>query len=613
MLVNSTTQRTNSDRDSDWPAILDWEWVLLGVALIAVLITRIPTLDQRLLEAHSFRQTQTAIQALYFHTDGIDLLRPIVPVLGAPWTIPFEFPLFQALASIPMSWGIGPDAAMRITGLGFFIASAATLWALLRAVAGSRVAAVGLVVFAFSPFAMLWSRSAMMEYLATFGALGWLFCAVRWRQTGDWRWAIPGALLGAIGATVKITTALAWAVPVVLLGARTRWRPWRTWLRARLQPPYLALISIPALASLAWTMHSDAVKRAADTTAWLTSSALRSWNLGTIDQRLDLDNSELLLDRIANLLVGRHWLVVVLIGVATLSRKRVFWVSMLLVPMFGLGAFFNLYVQHDYYLAAISPAAAALVAGALVGIGRWVTSTDRARNLLLASLATVWVVTSLYLARDYWRTAYDEFGVPSASTEIAALTSADEYSMVFAKHRFNWSPHIFYYADRRGMMLREPPLTVDLMARQPDLDRYRLLWTDDPTGPSVEYAGVGPWFAPVSDRSLALANGRTQLQGAGVIATTMTLDPGRATTLATDAVALTCDGADSLSTDSTSSEVLLLVDAEGEARPQPAPGLIGLPSSTRSIVWPAVAEPLSRSLVCHGGGSLEIVAAYEVE
>src|SRR3990172_12922435 len=93
---------------------------VVGALAIAVAV-RAPTLDQPLLEAHSFRQTQTAYTALVFHEQGIDLLHPKMPVLGAPFEVPFEFPLFQAGASLVMDAGVRPDVALRLSGLACFL------------------------------------------------------------------------------------------------------------------------------------------------------------------------------------------------------------------------------------------------------------------------------------------------------------------------------------------------------------------------------------------------------------------------------------------------------------------------------------------------------------
>ena len=70
-------------------SVLRWEWLLLIGVVVLIVISRFPTLDQRILESHAFRQTQTAFQTLEFHRLGIDMFRPLVPVLGSPWSIPF--------------------------------------------------------------------------------------------------------------------------------------------------------------------------------------------------------------------------------------------------------------------------------------------------------------------------------------------------------------------------------------------------------------------------------------------------------------------------------------------------------------------------------------------
>ena len=72
---------------------------LPAVLLVFTVLIHLPTFDQPLVERHNFRQTQTAFTARIYHEEGIDLFDPKLPVLGPPWEVPFEFPLFQAAAS----------------------------------------------------------------------------------------------------------------------------------------------------------------------------------------------------------------------------------------------------------------------------------------------------------------------------------------------------------------------------------------------------------------------------------------------------------------------------------------------------------------------------------
>jgi len=67
-------------------------WAVAAI-LVLVVLTRLPTLGQPLVERHDWRQTQTAYTALIYSQSGVDLLHPQVPVLGPPYDLPFEFPL----------------------------------------------------------------------------------------------------------------------------------------------------------------------------------------------------------------------------------------------------------------------------------------------------------------------------------------------------------------------------------------------------------------------------------------------------------------------------------------------------------------------------------------
>jgi hypothetical protein len=95
----------------------------------------------------------------------------MIPVFGDPWTIPFEFPLFQAIASVAMTFGISADPANRIVGLLFFVLTAFLIWLLVRKLANPIVAAITLVVFSFSPFALVCGRVLRMCSIVGFGAL----------------------------------------------------------------------------------------------------------------------------------------------------------------------------------------------------------------------------------------------------------------------------------------------------------------------------------------------------------------------------------------------------------------------------------------------------------
>jgi hypothetical protein len=70
--------------------------VVLGMAALVAVAHVFITWTAPLIDQHGFRQTQTALTVYWYLRDGIDLLRPPLPLFGtAHPSIPFEFPLYR--------------------------------------------------------------------------------------------------------------------------------------------------------------------------------------------------------------------------------------------------------------------------------------------------------------------------------------------------------------------------------------------------------------------------------------------------------------------------------------------------------------------------------------
>jgi hypothetical protein len=409
---------------------------IVALALLVAASLRLPTLFQPLLEAHSFRQTQTAYTALLYHRNGIDLLHTPLPVLGPPWEVPFEFPLFQAGGAVLMDLGLGLEPALRGLSLACFLATGAVLWGLIERERGSRAAFAGLLFFLFSPFSLLWSRAATIEYLATLLGVAFVAMAMSWSRTGRGRTLAGAIALGAFAMLVKITTGLIWIGPALLL------------LRGALKFR-VALVVIPLLAGVLWTAWADAIKATGPITRLLTSSALANWNFGPIEQRTDPATWQSFGSWTVPLGIGgllallfikprwarpglRAWFVLVLIG--------------------GPVLFTNLYVVHSYYWVAVSPALAGLLgAGFTAPLQRW---PYRGVAVATAAIALAFAATTYSFSTASWSVMYaptwDPEGVLPIVAQIHDATS--QHELVFLAGR-DWTSAVFLYADRRGIML----------------------------------------------------------------------------------------------------------------------------------------------------------------
>src|SRR5215813_4170358 len=350
---------------------------LLRVAFLVAAISAVPRLvhlDVPPLDRHDFRQTQTAITVQNFLDHGVKVLRYETPVFGPPWTVPFEFPLFQLLAyAVAKILGLNVDLACRLTAVLCFYASAAMLFVLVRHWASTRLAVLALAAYVLSPFSVIWSRAVLIDYTSVALALGYLHATLLWSLEGRAAAAIWAVPLGALGAVTKITTGATVAVPVALALA---WRVHRSWVARRSEgQPLLdlgvgvAIAGIPLAAGIGWTMWVDAIKASQPATAALTSLSLARWNFGTWSQRTALDGWGHILGWVVTAILPGAFALSLLLAIPFFRGseprlRRAGWAALagLLLPV---ALFFNLYWVHDYYLIALTPSLAFLAAAGM--------------------------------------------------------------------------------------------------------------------------------------------------------------------------------------------------------------------------------------------------------
>ena len=399
---------------------------LIAAVLLAVaFVLRLPTLANPLIEAMPWRQTQTAFTSVIYAKEGIDLLNPQVPVLGPPWVVRLEFPIFQAVASVFIGMGIQTEVVMRGLSLLCFLATAGVLWLMLRRHVNERVALIALMIFLFSPFALLWSRTSMIEYPAALGAVLFMLGTLEWHAGNGRRWFVLAAIAGSFAALIKITTAVFWVAPALLT---------RRWAA-------LVLCAIPGSLGLAWTLFAGAEGQQELLAAGMTQLSWFDWNFG--GNRLDPATWALVL------MPAMAWISMLLLPFALLvihRSERLVWAWFAIATIAPLLAFTNLYLQHDYYSVAIAPAVAALVAG---GLDRVLEQAGR-RWLVVAAGITAIAVGATVAMFDYWSVAYrtdDPTGLLAGAALIRNSTAEDELVDLQCTR---WDPAIMFYAERKG-------------------------------------------------------------------------------------------------------------------------------------------------------------------
>jgi hypothetical protein len=464
---------------------------LAGLIAVGTLI-RIPQLWHGLNEMHAFRQTQTTFVALEYARRGINLLHTPLPIFGPNSDVPMEVPLVQALGALLIRLGIGPDAAMRIVGLTGFQAAAILLSVLVLRWHGRLAALVVLALFEFSPFGLAWGAAALIDFPAVALSIGMVVGLDAWFRTGSRIGLLLGAMSGWLAFLVKATTPPAWCV-LVIVSAATAYLTARSW--TRVITGFLAGPIPGVVSGLWWARYADAVKSRNPLTQFLTSAKLKDWNFGTLHQRLDPGAYVPVLLRVGAEIAGPLWLglVFAVLGIVLAPTKveRVRRAGWLATAAAAPLLFFNLYHVHNYYLIGIFPAIIAAVGVGIVAVAQRI----RANAALVAAAGTALIILGSAVPQDMLQWVRAPVPDPGGERMRAATNTRDLILVVGC----DWDPTTLYFADRRGLMLRDNNLDV---WKHENINDYHYLFTCDQALPVAKYVPAGHTVIPTSEPGL---------------------------------------------------------------------------------------------------------------
>lgn len=483
----------------------------LGVIAVVTFLSRFLTLNQPLLERHDFRQTQTAYQALSFVNGDGSLMRPHLPIFGSPWELPFEFPLFQLLVSyVHRLTSMSIDTASRSTALFFFVLCSVPLFNLARKLISRLASYCVVVIFCFSPFAFQWSRASLIEYCAVFFGLVFVNLIIKiWHQS-DLRSLALASISGSICGLVKVTTFVPMTIFVILICSLHFGSLSESFKKKR----NLALIAIPISISLGiarlWTIWSDHIRVQNPATKWLSEKSLSSWTYGTVQQRLSLENWQIIFDRIDKLILGHFTWVAVIVIALFVRNSMVKALAIFISVSATIFIFFNLYVIHDYYLIAVSALLALQIGIAVDDATKFLL--DRKKKLALPLVPIVFLLLlpdSFDPKTSYWGLSYRELRQPTS--ELSVLSNREQYAFTSFE---GWNPRLLYYANRKGMMLDSRATNLSYLQTLSDLEKYDF-YAGVPDRPDV--VQLRGWYLPVGESTTRIDDNAFAFNQWGVV------------------------------------------------------------------------------------------------
>ena len=403
-----------------------------------------------------FRQTQTAISTFFIQRDHDFSLDYPTPVLGKPWAIPFEFPLYQwTVVLVSDATGLDLTKTGRVVSLGCFYLTLPALGLLLGHLGlawPKRLVALGFVLSC--PLYIFYGRAFLIETMALMFA-GWFLVgylrAVERRSPG---WLVIASVTGAGAGLVKVTTLLFILLPAFGWTVTKLWqkRPGAKeggW-QAMLAPAAWALgtVLLPCLLTVWWTNHAEAVRQLNPAADFLRAGNMRDYYFGAGQ-------------RFSGLIWRQHAVVLfreiapagVLIGAGLLAllfaRRWLVWIGLLLACFLSVQVIFPiLYAWHEYYY--VANAVALMLAIGLAACGVLESRLPRSASwLLIAALhgGQVW---------NYGHVQYPQLNAPSngGSPITQALRAATEPDDVLIIAGNDWSSITPYFSQRRALMIR---------------------------------------------------------------------------------------------------------------------------------------------------------------
>jgi len=411
----------------------------------------------RRLPGNEFRQTQTAITALFIQREHDFSLAYPTPVLGKPWSVPFEFPLYQWMVVwVSDATGLSLTHAGRAVSIACFYLALPAVWLLLGrlGVAGTRrLVVLGAVLTC--PLYVFYARAFLIETMALMFSLWFLYAFVTAVERRNWAWLLAANVAGAGAGLVKVTTFMLYLLPAGVWSLAWLWRSrpraaeagWRA--LGRTAGWVAAATVVPFAATYGWIRFTDAVKVLNPASRDLTSAATAAYNFGTWETRFAAGiwkaHLQILLTNLSSVTV------LMLAGVLALlfARRWRSWIGWCLGLFLAVQTLFPiLYAWHEYYY--VANAVLLMVAIGLVLCGVLESATPRGVAWIIV-LALYGGQAAQYLTFFYPLQRHTYGGDTDLTEALRVVTQPGDVLVIAGE---DWGSMTPYYSQRRALMIR---------------------------------------------------------------------------------------------------------------------------------------------------------------
>ena len=410
----------------------------------------------RFMAGHEFRQTQTALIAHYIDAENNFGPDYSVPILGKPWVLPLEFPLYEwAVVGLSRATHLPQFEAARAISLSCFYLTLPALFLLLGQLGLDRSRRLFVLACTLlCPVYIFYARAVLIDPMALMCSVWFLAAFTRMLRNRSWAWLPVVVFAGTAAGLIKSLVWFVWVLPAACYGV---WHLWRDARHGGLRPALRTCIwglgsaLVPFAVALWWARYTDAIKAAHPAASIFTSANLARDNYGTFSLAAHVSPEtwrNLFVCWQQSLLPPWAFALFIVPGIAFLPawRKRIagaaslFLIAQLTIPL--------AYALQDYYFYAANLFAVAAVAFVFLGLLDSRLPRPFAAALLLVPLIAFYAT---YRATYF---PWAQVRSPGGSGLTESIKSYTPPGSVIIGAGNDWNAIIPYYTERKALMIR---------------------------------------------------------------------------------------------------------------------------------------------------------------
>lgn len=236
------------DKISSWS--IKYERAIVLTVVVIGLLLRLYGLTLPLIESHQVRQAQTAMMTRNLYEDHMDILHTRLDFFGnVPGYIIMEFPLMHTITALLYNCFGVHEILGRLVSIAFSIGAMFLFYGLASQFLSVLGALSALILYAFSPMNIFFSRTFMPESSMMFFIVGSIYFILRWLDRQTWPVYLTAILFAALAGLTKPTASLIFIPIFTAWFLKYRWNLWKRF-------DFWIYIFLSILPTLGWAFYA---------------------------------------------------------------------------------------------------------------------------------------------------------------------------------------------------------------------------------------------------------------------------------------------------------------------------------------------------------------------